>query len=70
MGKCPKCNEEIEHLSFDAKVEHSGTYQKDYINGEDWDTKNLGDWDEIRFFCPHCYELIAENQEEADKFFN
>ncbi len=69
MGKCKFCKEEIEHLSFSAKVGHFGSYQKDYVNGEDWDTRHYGDWSEIEFFCPKCDEKIANNQEEADKLF-
>jgi len=68
--KCPKCKEKIEHLNFNANVQHSGIYEKDYINGENWDTRNLGDWSEIEFFCPHCNILITDSQEVADKYFN
>ena len=69
MVKCPFCKEEVEHLRFEAQVQHFGIYQKDYVNGEDWDTRELGDWTNIEFFCSECGSKIAETQEEADKFF-
>lgn len=63
---CPKCKKKIEEFNFEAVVEHSGKYSIDSeCLGEEFETKNYGDWDNVKFFCPECDTLITENQDEA-----
>jgi hypothetical protein len=66
--KCPKCKEEIEDLWFEAKVEHSGYFRLDKNENEEWDTENYGDWNDLKFFCNECGELLFINQDEALEF--
>jgi hypothetical protein len=61
MPKCPGCKEEIDdlHVLF-------GSLELYSYNGEEYN-KLVGKSD-ARYFCPTCYEVIADSEEEANKF--
>ena len=65
MPICPKCKAEIDYLRFSAKVETFGDF-----NGEEWDTKESGDWHNVIFYCPECDKLLFTDEGKAEAFMN
>jgi hypothetical protein len=63
MPKCPKCNEEIDHLHlyerFEKKYDY-GVESKFFIADVDPD--------DIEFECPECNEALFDNEDDADAF--
>lgn len=80
MPICPKCNAEIEHLNFSAKVETWGNVYLDKgiwkdKKGKkhmtlDWDKRNYGDWEDIKISCPKCDNKLDFDTEEIIGFLN
>ena len=80
MAKCKKCNKEITHLDYSAKLGNEteeGIFQvpKDchgytpsfFDDDEEHPTK-IDKADEVKFSCPECKELITENEKGAEEF--
>ena len=62
--RCPRCNKEIDFFNFSAKVEHFGLW--DDINS--WETRDYGDWSNLKLACPHCDKVLFTNEDKALKF--
>jgi len=64
MGRCPKCGAEIDHLWF--KENRASWYLFRVIDGE---SNYEYDEDEeavpYGFYCPNCWELVCEDEEDA-----
>lgn len=67
MVKCPKCNKEIDYLSYTQKCVAHGVY-----NGDEYDeySCDLADDEENLFYCPECEELLFEDEDDASDFLN
>ena len=71
MAKCPKCNEDIDYLNFDATGTCLGYLEKGQNCTEAYDLDSLTtgvDFD--NFQCPNCDEIIFFTESEAMEFLN
>lgn len=68
MARCPKCRKEIDSLSYNSKVAVTQIFsvidgKVDYTSFDE-----LGDHSDEVYKCTECYETLATNEEEAEKF--
>ncbi|MEM1577904.1 MAG: hypothetical protein QXM27_02770 [Candidatus Pacearchaeota archaeon] len=69
MVKCPKCNEEINHLicyfhnTFTIYLKFNGTYKK--LEGIPF---RPFCYNKKEYMCPKCYKVLFNNSEDAKKF--
>ena len=69
MPKCPKCNEEIEHLVSFLKGEQKDYFKADENAEPEYEWKDfITDYENIDFECPECKDVLFTNEEEALKF--
>ena len=68
MAKCPKCNKEIDELSYDSKVEVTQNFSLGNGIGNYDSMDNYGDHSDEAYKCTECYETLATTKEEAINF--
>ena len=69
MPVCPKCGEEIAHLTRFTKVWHEYKFSIDEEGNEQHEfVDSTVDGDNDEFECPECGILLFEDIEEAEKF--
>lgn len=71
MVKCPKCKEDIEHLIFEAQVEHIGRFEvmeTSKFHSPEYDTREMDYWSKLKFFCPKCDIFLFRSEKKAIKF--
>jgi len=65
---CPKCGGEVSYLKYVVEEIHTYIFERDeygkfnYTPDDSWP----GDWEE--YSCPHCYEVLFTNEEDAQRF--
>lgn len=65
--RCPKCGSEIKYLEATILVYENYRFRVDENGYADYDFRGSIDEGTMKFYCPHCGELLAESEEEAKK---
>lgn len=76
MPICPKCKEVIDKVTYSAEKETWGSVdvyefenkdkRKEF--GIDYDESEVGDWNNLKYFCPECNEEFEMTEEEIIDF--
>jgi len=65
MGRCPKCGAEINYLWY---KELRPVWYRYVKRGEDFELEydeEDEDLEPVGFYCPNCWELVCEDEEDA-----
>jgi len=67
--KCLKCKKDINYLLVSFVKHHDGTLSIDEYGFEEYEEEPaIQDWEEEKYFCPECDELLFECGDEAINF--
>jgi len=65
--KCPKCGKELKHLEVTILVYENYKVTLDRDGYLDYEFRGSDPDGRKKFYCPHCWSFLTDDEEEAKK---